>query len=316
MNKKESKKMNTWMKIILALAGVGCIGLVAFGIATMQTVKEDEIRDKTILIQATDSTKDKDKTEAEKIVEQNIEEIYGKEAEALWQQHFEELICSNEQFVDKYIQYRNNGLTSEQAWNSLFNEYAKENQIQFNEAGEVVAEAKELEAIMNSQDENIDEPVVENTEVTENVEPENVEESADFVVEEITPCQLYAVSSVNVRKGPDADDFDKIGDLKQNQRVTVTGIVKQYKEKACLWYRLEGTQGNIGYVSGAYLAENPVSVNNNENQQTENSSSQNTNSDVMDKLNELLKNSTPLNGAAGGQAIADAGGAAAGVTLE
>lgn len=192
----------------------------------------------------------------------------------------------------------------------MFNEFAKENQVQFNEAGEAVAEPSDMDILITQEpDENMDEPVVEEPEVIETV---------DFVVEDIIPCQLYAISAVNVRQGPDANEFDKISSLKQNQRVTVTGIVKQYKDETCLWYRLEGSQGNIGYVSGAYLAENPVgsTTNQSESTTTENQSgntnTENTNtgnnSSAMDKLNQLMQNSTPLNGAAGGQADADHGG--------
>ncbi len=241
------RKMEVITKILIALAGVGVVAGIVYGVSSLDAAKQAETMQasQAVQIEVNDFTT---KTETEKVVDMTLQ--YQEEAEQLWKENGDKLVCDKQTFVDKYIVYRkDNGLSKEQAYNSLYNEFAKENQITVNEQGEVVAEVTEMDAVINSADDNIEEEIVEQPEVTEEAEV------VDFVVEEITPTQLYALQAVNVRSGPDAQDFEKIGGLKEGQRVTVVGVVKQYKEETVLWYKLEGSKGNQGYCSGAYLAE-------------------------------------------------------------
>lgn len=106
---------------------------------------------------------------------------------------------------------------------------------------DVVAEPSELDAAINSYDENISE------EVTDPVE----DVVTNYIVESITPMTLYATQTVNLRQGPSADDYVKVGSLAYNQQVTVTGIVHEYKGQAVLWYQLSTGE----FCSGAYLSE-------------------------------------------------------------
>lgn len=251
--KGEKKGMELWAKILLTVAGIAGAGLIVFGVNSYNAAKDNAVQQAASVVEVNNT-----QTDFEQLVDETIEQMevdntleYEKEAKELWGQHSEELICTEDVFVDKYVGYRNNGLSKEEAWNSLYNEFAKVNQAEFNEDGEVIANDEALEAIMNSEDEDISEEVVETT---------DDEIVGDYVVEDIEACQLYAISAVNIRKGPDASDFDKVGSLKLNQRVTVTGIVKEYKGEPVLWYRLEGSKGNTGFVSGAYLAETQVVV--------------------------------------------------------
>lgn len=240
------RKMEVITKILIALAGVGVVAGIAYGVSSLDAAKQAETMQasQAVQIEVNDFTT---KTETEKVVDMTLQ--YQEEAEQLWKENGDKLVCDKQTFVDKYINYRNNKLSKEQAYNSLYNEFAKENQITVNEQGEVVAEVTEMDAVINSADDNIEEEIVEQPEVIEEAEV------VDFVVEEITPTQLYSTVAVNVRSGPDAQDFEKIGALKAEQRVTVVGVVKQYKEETVLWYKLEGSKGNTGFVSGAYLVE-------------------------------------------------------------
>lgn len=241
------RKMEVITKILIALAGVGVVAGIAYGVSSLDAAKQAETMQasQAVQIEVNDFTT---KTETEKVVDMTLQ--YQEEAEQLWKENGDKLVCDKQTFVDKYITYRkDNGLSKEQAYNSLYNEFAKENQITVNEQGEVVAEVTEMDVVINSADDNIEEEIVEQPEVIEEAEV------VDFVVEEITPTQLYSTVAVNVRSGPDAQDFEKIGALKAEQRVTVVGVVKQYKEETVLWYKLEGSKGNTGFVSGAYLVE-------------------------------------------------------------
>lgn len=72
-----------------------------------------------------------------------------------------------------------------------------------------------------------------------------------YTMEDMEDTQMYAKSSVNVRKGPSADD-EKLGSLSTAQEVTVTGLTSSN------WYRISYNDGTA-YVSAEYLQnEKPV----------------------------------------------------------
>lgn len=128
--------------------------------------------------------------------------------------------------------------------NGIVEGYSDE-EAQYNEEGEVVAEKSEMDAVRNQTDENMEEPVAENPEPLK-------KETTDFEVEPLSPTTLYAIQNVNLRQGPDSEDFSKTGSLSSRQQVTVTGVVKQYKGTDTLWYQLESGE----FVAGSYLVEN------------------------------------------------------------
>ena len=244
-HREENNSMNpTLLKILLpiiAVAGVGCIG---YGVYTLQNAKESEVQQAAtqIEIQVKDNTQIK--SETEKQVEQAMEQQAqrNQQVSKLYEKFKEELVCDKNTFVSKYSQYMERGLTAEQAYNSIHNEFAKENQIQRNEAGEVVAAETEYDAELHSLDENVEEPIVEEVTVVE-------ETVVEYEVLEINPEDMYASQNVNLRNGPNAEDFDKIGGLSYGDKVTVVGLVKSYKDETCLWYELSTGE----FVSGAYL---------------------------------------------------------------
>ena len=61
---------------------------------------------------------------------------------------------------------------------------------------------------------------------------------------------MYATKNCNVRKGPDADTFEKIGALNKNEEVHVTGKVNEVN-----WYRISLADGSEAYVSGTLLSD-------------------------------------------------------------
>lgn len=72
-----------------------------------------------------------------------------------------------------------------------------------------------------------------------------------YSIEDMADTQMYAKSSVNVRKGPSADD-EKLGSLSTAQEVTVTGLTSSN------WYRISYNDGTA-YVSAEYLQnEKPI----------------------------------------------------------
>ena len=72
-----------------------------------------------------------------------------------------------------------------------------------------------------------------------------------YSIEDMADTQMYAKSSVNVRKSPSAED-EKLGSLSTAQEVTVTGLTSTN------WYRISYNDG-IAYVSANYLQnEKPI----------------------------------------------------------
>ena len=72
-----------------------------------------------------------------------------------------------------------------------------------------------------------------------------------YSIEDMADTQMYAKSSVNVRKSPSAED-EKLGSLSTAQEVTVTGLTSNN------WYRISYNDGTA-YVSAEYLQnEKPV----------------------------------------------------------
>lgn len=316
------RNMNTLLRIALILGVAGSITLIAMGVTTYQTAKNNSVKEVTsiVQVQATD-------TANEHNIERNVNPTikYEQEARQLWDDN---LICSKSDFLNKYIKYRKNGLTAKQARDSLYNEFSKENQIIVNEDGEVVAEPTEMDALINSEDDNTTEEIVEEI-IQENKE-------VTYEVNEIEPATLYTTQQVNKRQGPSAKDFDKIGSLSYGEQVTVVGVVEHYNDEVVLWYQLDTGE----FVSGAYLVEElpasqPISDNkdvspqkqqsnestsesqnnNNNSGSTQTPSNNNSPTITADKLKELGFGGG-FSGAGGGQATADAGGAAAGVHLE
>ena len=121
------------------------------------------------------------------------------------------------------------------------------------QATEVVEAVVETEAIVLETEvveEATEEIVVEDTETTE-VEETEAQEVADYTVKDMSATK-YAKQKVNVRSGA-STDYEQIGSLNANQKVTVTG------QADTGWYRID-YNGKEGYVSDKYLSDQKVTA--------------------------------------------------------
>lgn len=146
-----------------------------------------------------------------------------------------------EMLVNTYL--ADNSISTFNYKNGTVEGYSDE-EVQYNEEGEAVAEKSDMDSVINQTDENMEEPVVEDAAPV-------TEETTDFEIESLSPTTLYAIQNVNLRQGPDSKDFAKTGSLSSREQVTVTGVVKQYKGNDTLWYQLESGE----FVAGSYLVE-------------------------------------------------------------
>lgn len=111
-----------------------------------------------------------------------------------------------------------------------------------------------------------------------NEENTNTNEATYSVVE--MSATKYAKQSVNIRKGP-GTDYEKIGSLTMNQKVTVTGQADNG------WYRISYNGGDA-YVSNKYLVDNKVEIttnnggNSNNGEENNNGSNDTTNNSNTD----------------------------------
>ena len=114
---------------------------------------------------------------------------------------------------------------------------------------------------------------------------ENTNEAAYSVVE--MSATKYAKQSVNIRKGP-GTDYEKIGSLTMNQKVTVTGQADNG------WYRISYNGGDA-YVSDKYLVDNKIetTTNNGGNSNNGGKSNQNGSDDTTNNSNREETTTSP-----------------------
>ena len=112
------------------------------------------------------------------------------------------------------------------------------------EIQEVVEEA--LEIIEEQGIEEVTEDIVIVDEAYEQIEEAG---QAEFTVADLS-LTMYAVNNCNVRKGPDADTYERVGAYNKGDEVIVTGKVNEAE-----WYRVSLSDGTEAYVSGSLLSE-------------------------------------------------------------
>lgn len=248
------KKMELWVKIMLSLAALGCIGAISYGCVTLNNMKQNEVQQAAVstTIEVTDSSTQPQ--QASKTPETK-EEDYELEAETAFKANeLPENI--KEQFIADYIAYREKGLSVEDFLPDLLDKYliTSQEEIQANVSSEdAEIETEEDEAYQAQLNK---EAQAEQSEPAE-AEPAEAEPAeADFEVLYLDNTEMYAQSNVNIRAGAGIT-YDKVGSLSQNEAVTVIGlaITKDNKE----WYQLGDADGNlIGYVSATYLGKSKV----------------------------------------------------------
>jgi uncharacterized protein YgiM (DUF1202 family) len=147
---------------------------------------------------------------------------------------------------------------------------------------EAAENGEEIVSNVNGYD-NSDE---EDTEITEEVSEqagtrteEQVQEEAIFGwnVEEMSKT-MYAQKDCNLREGP-STDFDKVGSLSKNTKVTVTG---QTEYNDSFWYRIDNN-GSVAYVSAKLLGDSKVETSNKKDTTTKTDTSSNKSDDSSKK---------------------------------
>lgn len=270
------KKMELWVKIMLSLAAVGCIGAISYGCVTLNNMKQNEVQQAAVstTIEVTDSSS----TQTQQTPEVK-EEDYELEAETAFKANeLPENI--KEQFIADYIAYREKGLSVEDFLPDLLDKY-------------IIASQEEIQANVSSEDAELEteEDEAYQAQLNEEAQAEQAEPAeeaeADFEVLYLDNTEMYAQSNVNIRAGAGIT-YDKVGSLSQNEAVTVIGlaITKDNKE----WYQLGDADGNlIGYVSATYLGKSKVQVQQSQQQAattTENSGQQSNNSQATAQNNQ------------------------------
>ena len=272
--------MELWVKFLLALAGVGAVGMVAYGIVTYNTTKENEIKEAAAsnptIIQVNDSTSD-NKSDIEQTVD------YSLEAETAFSESGLPEEC-RDQFISVFIDYRKKGIKSEEIVDKLvakYNEIVNQS-VQANGASDD-AEIETPEDEEYQRQLELEEAARQQAEATteqpENSLPADPQQSnptstSDFDVLYLEEQELYAQSSVNIRSGAGIN-YEKVGSLSLNEAVTVDGLAVTTEGKE--WYQLVNQDGSlIGYVSASYLGKEKVqetpAASNNEKNTTNNES--------------------------------------------
>ena len=136
------------------------------------------------------------------------------------------------------------------------------------ESTEEVETTETIESTTEAEEEKltIEESTESTTETDVNASTETSEaENAPAFTYTDKSGTLYVTQTVNVRDLPDTSG-NKVGSLKTNDEVTVTG---QCNETG--WYKVEYANDKVGYVSNAYASTDKPAVQNNANSGANNS---------------------------------------------
>ena len=162
---------------------------------------------------------------------------------------------------------------------------------------------EDVKAIVDAEMFGDDEDITE--EVTTEVDSESAASSAttdastdtvtadDFEIDYYDESKtMYAIRSVNVRKGPSSTDYDKVKTLSTNDSVTVIGVVNEYNGEDVYWtvVKIDDTD-NEYFISGVYLSDNKVSTTTSSSSSTTSSGSSSNNSQ-QSQSNTTSSNST------------------------
>jgi hypothetical protein len=117
----KEKGMNSIVKIALYLAGFCGVAGICIGIVMYEQAKEAEVKDLAQTV-STVSTEQQQSTELEQQVDESLK--LNDEAERLWKRYSDKLTCDKSTFIEKYIDYKGQGLTAREAYNSIYGEFA------------------------------------------------------------------------------------------------------------------------------------------------------------------------------------------------
>lgn len=248
-NKEETKRMDTIVKVLIAIGGVGLASAAIFAFSTYNNDKTTEVQKAAttvqIEVQDTNATTYNDRIN----VEQKARPDYNAEAEKA----FENSGIPDE-YKDKFILYyttfREKGIEPNRIVDK-FNEKYVVTPTVLEETNDTI-EAEVAEAETEEKSEAVDTKIATKTEIEMSVLDEN--ESFELLLLDTGDTVKYVQTNCNLRSGP-GKTFDKIGSLKTNQEVIAHALVPTGE----VWCQLIDNDGNeVGYVYYDYLGDSKV----------------------------------------------------------
>lgn len=259
---KENPNMNPIVKyILIALASVGVVGATVFGVYKSNQIKEAATQQEVVV---DNNTLLNDKSGQETIdVDALAETYYNENKDNIksdttledWKTVFKDYWAStngNEAatVADCLNYFAPDTLTAEDVENGKTIELTPEEQAVINLEMNGEEDDAEVETTSVEQETATTEASIEASTDTVNAK--------DYEVEYYDNAKtMYAIRSVNIRKGPNADDFEKIGSLNAGAGITVKGVVEEYGDEDTFWLCVE-YNGGEAYISGAYLSDTKI----------------------------------------------------------
>lgn len=246
-NKEEPKRMDTIVKVLIAIGGVGLASAAIFAFSTYNNDKTTEVQKAAtavqIEVQDTNATTFNDRV----VEEQKARPDYKAEAEKAFGNS-----SIPDEYKDKFIlyytTYREKGIEPTRIVDKFNEKYVVTPTVleETNDTTEVeVAEVAE-------KPEAIEVKVATETEIEMSVLDED--ESFELLLLDSGDTVKYVQTNCNLRSGP-GKTFDKIGSLKTNQEVIAHALVPTGE----VWCQLIDNDGNkVGYVYYDYLGDSKV----------------------------------------------------------
>lgn len=246
-NKEEPKRMDTIVKVLIAIGGVGLASAAIFAFSTYNNDKTTEVQKAAtavqIEVQDTNATTFNDRV----VEEQKARPDYKAEAEKAFGNS-----GIPDEYKDKFIlyytTYREKGIEPTRIVDKFNEKYVVTPTVleETNDTTEVeVAEVAE-------KPEAVEVKVATETEIEMSVLDED--ESFELLLLDSGDTVKYVQTNCNLRSGP-GKTFDKIGSLKTNQEVIAHALVPTGE----VWCQLIDNDGNeVGYVYYDYLGDSKV----------------------------------------------------------
>lgn len=256
-NKEETKRMDTIVKVLIAIGGVGLASAAIFAFSTYNNDKTTEVQKAAtavqIEVQDTNATTYNDRIN----VEQKARPDYNAEAEKA----FENSGIPDE-YKDKFILYyttfREKGIEPNRIVDKFNEKYVVTPTVLEETNDTIEAEVAEAETEEKSKAETEEKPEAVDTKIATKTEIEmsvlDENESFELLLLGTGDTVKYVQTNCNLRSGP-GTNFDKIGSLKTNQEVIAHALAPTGE----LWCQLVDEKGNeVGYVYYDYLGDSKV----------------------------------------------------------
>ena len=261
---KENKRMESIVKyILIALVSAGVIGGSIFAVYKNNEIKEAATQQEVVI---DNDTLLNDKSGQETIDVDAIAETYYNENKDNiksdttledWKTVFKDYWATTNgdeaaTVRDCLNYFALDTLTAEDVENGKTIELTPEEQAVINLEMNGEEDDAEVETTSVEQETDTTEASIEASTDTVNAK--------DYEVEYYDNAKtMYAIRSVNIRKGPNADDFEKVGSLKANEAIGVIGVVEEYNGEDTFWLAVEYKNEEY-YISGAYLSDTKINT--------------------------------------------------------